>query len=99
MHHRPGFSFYVTSAGWFMNGGLKWEGLSSDFTRLGQKRKKVGVVQRLLSAIYVFMTYFTPTSSGSLNPRTPLRTSPNQNQDQNRGPASPVSQAVSRWGS
>lgn len=30
---RPGFSFYVNDTGRFMNGVLKWEGPSSDFTR------------------------------------------------------------------
>ncbi|KAG7228159.1 hypothetical protein INR49_013442 [Caranx melampygus] len=32
-HHGPGFSFYVNGSGRFMNGVLKWEGPSSDFTR------------------------------------------------------------------
>lgn len=36
-HHGPGFSFYVNDTGRFMNGVLKWEGPSSDFSRQGKK--------------------------------------------------------------
>ena len=39
-HHGPGFSFYVNDTGRFMNGVLKWEGPSSDFTRQAAKKKK-----------------------------------------------------------